>query len=697
MNFRKLSLLAMTTLLALSLPVSAQLQTFNLSFESAPVEQVTTYYGDLVGRSIIQNPTIKANISLKGRALSKDEVMQAIETVLEMNNVSLVPVGEKFLKVVASNSTRKEGAPLEVHSDGAEIRASDKVITRIITLKHADIQEAQNVLQQLSGRNGKIQPLERSGSLMITDSALNLKRMLEILEYIDQPAVKIEPRIYNLVYAEAGEVAQKLTELVEIAQSQSTTKAATAPARQTPAGIIRARTAATTQPAAVTSESASPLPGNEMIEGFVKITSDKRTNILIIFTKESNFEFFDKIIKVLDVPVEPEVLAEVVSLEYADAEEVSGILNSLVGSGGKSGSAKDRKTMESNETAAPEPKTGDNTQTQLGKLSDKVNVLADKRTNSILIMGSKSDIASLKSVISELDVMLAQVMIEAVILEVKLNDDTETGISWLQQNLDPSNGNIYDTIWNATSNILTNRPTDFLSSANTLKHYARINGIDMGVLINLAKTSSDVDILQTPVVLTTDNTEATITIGEERPIVTSTGTSTAGNDYSRYEYKSIGINLTVTPHINPQRFVIMDIEQSADEVGEDVTIDDNQVPTVLNREISASIAVQDRSTIALGGLVKTEERETINKIPLLGDIPLLGHLFKNTSKEKGRSELLVVLTPYVLTTPQEALATTRRIQKASAAGKIKWPEGWSESPLQKPTTDDEILDYLQKK
>ena len=294
-------------------------------------------------------------------------------------------------------------------------------------------------------------------------------------------------------------------------------------------------------------------------------------------------------------------------------------------------------------------------------------------------MGSKSDLVALKAVINELDVMLAQVMIESVILEVKLSDDTETGISWLQTNLD--DGNIYNSAWNLSSNLASGSLSNIVSSANTLTHYSKIEGIDLSAIIKLAKTTSEVEILQTPVVLTTDNTEAIITIGEERPIVTSTGTSSSGNDYSRYEYKSIGINLKVTPHINPQRFVIMDIEQSADEVGEDVTIDDNEVPTVLKREISASVAVQDRGTIVLGGLVKTEKRKTINKIPLLGDIPLLGHLFKDTSLEDGRSELLVLMTPYVLTTPQEARETSRRIQRASAAGDIKWPKGWSQSPL----------------
>ncbi|MFC1467236.1 type II secretion system secretin GspD [Verrucomicrobiota bacterium] len=719
MKFHNLPSLTTVVLLALSLSASAQQKKFNLSFESAPVEQVSSYYGDLVGRTVLQNQTIKANLSLKGRNLTKAEVIQAIETVLEMNNVALVPVGDKFLKVVVSNTARKEGIPLEIHAEDATLSATDKVVTRILTLKHADIQEAQGILQQLMGRNGNIQPLERSGSLMITDSSLNLKRMLEVLEYIDQPTIKIEPRIYELVHAEAGKVASKLTELVEIAQAQSS-KPTTTPARQAPAGVIRARTATRATPAQTTT-STSGAPGSGMIEGFVKITSDERTNILIIFTKESNFEFFDKIIKVLDIPVDPAVIVEVVNLEYAEAKEIAGVLNEFVGAAKETEKSKSAGANNKAETTTPARTAGreGNTEAQqaIGRLSEDTKILSDERTNSLLLMGRKSDIAALRQVIKGLDVMLEQVLIEAVILSVGLDDSLQTGVQWVYQNV-PGQG---DLIYTVTEHSITNEPVIYnkpeyqnnnlnrvgfdaagLASNmvdGALSYYGSFPRLNVKAIVSAAKSDGDARILSTPVVMTTDNTEAKITVAEERPVVTSSVTGTSSTTArSTYQYKTIGIDLTVTPHINPGRFVLMEIKQSADDVGGNATIDGNEVPIISKREINATVAVQDRSTIVLGGLVRNATSESATKIPLLGDIPLLGWFFSSHKKTKDRQELVVLLTPYVLTNNEEVLRESARRLNASDAKNSEWPRGWSESPLRndEPAKKKDLKNQEQK-
>ena len=173
--------------------------------------------------------------------------------------------------------------------------------------------------------------------------------------------------------------------------------------------------------------------------------------------------------------------------------------------------------------------------------------------------------------------------------------------------------------------------------------------------------------------------------GEERPVVTSTSTSTAGQQTSAYEYRNIGINLTVTPRINPQRFVVMEISQSADNVAGSQIIDNNSVPIITKREMKAQIAVASRSTIALGGLVSNDRRKTRSKVPILGDIPILGALFRKDTDNDNRTELLVLLTPYVLTTPEEAQRETERLHSSTAASQAKWYRGWSDSPLTRPS------------
>ncbi|MFO1521302.1 MAG: type II and III secretion system protein [Kiritimatiellia bacterium] len=198
-------------------------------------------------------------------------------------------------------------------------------------------------------------------------------------------------------------------------------------------------------------------------------------------------------------------------------------------------------------------------------------------------------------------------------------------------------------------------------------------------------------------ILTTDNTEASIVVGEKRPVPTSSSTTSGGTIRSTFEYQNIGIELSVLPRINPKQYVTMEVEQNVDNVGGNVTIDGNEVAIITTRQLAASVTVPSRTTIVLGGLVSDDMRETITKVPLLGDIPLLGALFRSTKKEKARTELLVLLTPYVLVSAEDAIEETRRLKDATSASDETWYRGWSDSPLagEKPV-NEEGRRYRQK-
>ncbi|MCK4564693.1 MAG: hypothetical protein KAU94_08475, partial [Verrucomicrobia bacterium] len=476
------------------------------------------------------------------------------------------------------------------------------------------------------------------------------------------------------------------------------------PAARTPPGVIRART---TRPTAPTQASISKTGESAtlIIQGNVKVMADERTNIIIIFSQEENFEFFDTIIKVLDVEVEPAISFEVVNLEYADAEELSGTLNELVGaaqgtkSSSGSSSSSSRTTPRSstgNRSTATRQVTPKASSTasalqSLSKLSENTKILSDKRTNSILLMGEKADIAAIKNVIATLDVMLEQVMIEAAIFEVTLGDSLEHGLQWLYKSQGLDKIGSWDGIGLVT-NVAGN------VAAGALTYYQNLTGIDTQLAIKLAAGDSNVRLLATPVIMTTDNTEARLSVGEQRPVVTSTDTTiNSTQQRSNYEYKDIGIQLTVTPRINPQRVVIMEILQKADQVGDEIPIDGNLVPVILNREFEATIAVPDRGTIALGGLINSETRDSVSKIPILGDIPLIGrYLFSSVSKKNRQTELIVLMTPYVLTTQAEVLKETTRRYDSTDMQPEDWPErGWSDSALRlrpKPDSENQQMD-----
>lgn len=708
--------IALTALLSLSAVfASAQEQLMSLSFEDAPLEQAVELYREWTGRTIIKQADLSARITLKGRQLTQAEAKQAIETVLAMHGIALVPMGEKFLKVVPIANARQEGMAIKPFDSEEEYTEADTLMTQVIPLRYVVFEDVQPLIQHLIHAYGKIQYLERINSVLVTDTSANIARIVELINMVDQPAEKIEPRIYQLTYAEAGNVASKLKELVEAAKTKKNEQTVVAGNVRTIPGVIRAPKAGASAPTTAT-ETTEP---TEMIVGEVKFVSDERTNILIVFSKAANFDFFDRIIKVLDVPVDPAVVVETINLEYAEASEIAGILNEFVGAAQASeetkapGESGEGATEEIRETVRQIARStgreiSPEAQNAIGRLSADTKILSDERTNSLLLMGRKSDIEAIKKVIDSLDVMLEQVLIEAAILSVGLDKGFETGVQWVYENIPDNQEALLGTktrtalFTNSNGLVSSTRYTQYdygqrgdlsrvgfdaagLASnmvGGALSYYGLFPQVNLKTIVSAAKTDGDARVLSTPVVLTTDNTEATITVAEERPVITSSVTGTSSTSArSTYEYKTIGIDLTVTPHINPQRFVLMEITQSADDVGGNVEIDGNSVPIISKREISATVAVQDRETIVLGGLIRKANTESATKIPLLGDIPLLGWFFSSHTKSDDRSELVVLLTPYVLTNPEEASTEAARRLNASDAKNTLWPHGWSQSPL----------------
>ena len=688
------------------LPVQAQQQLISLSFEDAPLEQAVELYREWTGRTIIRQADLSAKITLKGRQLTQDEAKQAIETVLSMNGVALVPMGDKFLKVVPIAAARQEGMEIKPFDPEKKYVPADQLITQVVPLRYVIFADVQPLIQHLVHGYGKIIEMTRINSVLITDTSANIARIVELITMVDQPVEKIVPRIYQLKYATSATVAGKLKELVEAAKTKKGEQTVVAGEVRTIPGVIRA-------PRGETAESVeAPEQSTEMIDGEVKIVADDRTNIIIVFSKAANFEFFDRIIQVLDVSVDPAVVVEVVKLEFAKAKEISGILNEFVGAAkasekektaGVAGAGKTEasKTVDEVIQRAVEPtgkEISPEAKSAIGRLSADTKIISDERSNSLLLMGRKSDIAAIKQVIAGLDVMLEQVMIEAVILGVGLNDKIETGIKWVYDSQMTGEQRTDAAGFNGGTFGETNSVIGALSSG--LSYYGIFPSINMKALIQATKSDGDTRILSTPVVMTTDNTEATITVGEERPVISSSINSSSGSasyDYSArstYEYRNIGITLKVTPNINPKGFVVMEIKQTADDVGDEVKIDGNLVPVVQKREITATVAVQDRSTIVLGGLVRKSKSKTAEKIPLLGDIPLLGWLFSSRNNKDDRTELVVLLTPYVLTNPEQAQSEAERRFNASDAKNTEWPRGWSESPLR---NDEPSKDEWKKK
>ncbi len=709
-----------------------------LKFKDAPLDQVLDWISDRTQRTMIKTPGLSTPpITLMARSsLSLQDAFDALESVLSMAGITLLPMGKKFYKVVQTAQVRQDGMPISTTRPEEPFPATDKLVSQIIDLQYITIADAQPVITGFLHGYGKIQTLDRINSLLVTDTAANMQLILEILALIDRPVeTRSKMRIFQIVHTEAGKIAGKLNEIIAESQAKqaATTPQVIAPRTQAPPGVMRPPMRPGMPPTSTMPEAGmgggSEGAGAFIIQGTVKILADDRTNILIIISEEGNYPFFEELIAALDVSVEPEIEVEVVNLQYAQAEDIAGILNDFIGAAKaeKAEAAPGTAPAEGGAAAPTDTAQGEalrdyiarrasertvqvseTDKAKIGQLSSSTKILPDKRSNSLLLMGRKSDIAALKDVIDKLDVMLPQVIIESVILEINLTDSLSYGIEWLQRSVTvynedtkgPRGGvSVRQPVFAFAGAQQSGATPGFQDAseltgrnfpgAQGLVYYTTFFDLNLDAILRMAARDSRARILQTPVIMTTDNVEAKIVVGEQRPVVTSTTRNTSGdNQTSNYEYKNIGISLTVKPHINPDRFVVLDVKQSVDNVGDYQKIDNNEVPVITKREMEAQIAVPSHSTIVLGGLIQTGDRKSRTKLPILGDIPILGALFRSDSKENSRTELLILLTPYVLMTPDEARKETARLKNATRAGDAPWPKDWSKSPLATPDPAD---------
>ncbi|MDP6490263.1 MAG: type II secretion system secretin GspD [Kiritimatiellia bacterium] len=720
-------------------------ESYHLKFNQSELDIVLRDFSQKTNRTLLQGPKVpKTKITLRSQGgLTKDEYLQAVEALLAMHGIGLVKVGEKFVKVVPIAEARKESMRIgeqqfEVVLDAegnpvtnltgklvqrfVGLDETDALVSQLITLKHIGIGEAKTAVDPLKHSYGQIHTFESMNSLLVTDTSSNINRIMKILQYIDQPIEsREEPHIIAIKYSKASEIKSKLEELIADSQAAAkktvaVRKSAGSPGtvkRATPAGVIRARTVPVASPAARVTEEIVAQAERGIIRGKVKIVADDRTNILIIITRPENMKYFEKIVQVLDVETSPDVVVHVIRLEFADAKEIAGMLNDLIGAAAKEEAPAGTKAPVSKggstalrEIKKPAATVGVAGKSKIGELSkDNIKILADERTNALIIMASKSDLVTIQEIVGDMDMMLSQVLVEAVVLEVNLDDTFESGFDWLQRSIIAYNEDQFGTRSPIASfaggggggsmkpsdslafNEIGKFPSDPLSG---LTYYTTFFDLNLDMVLRLVSTDSRTKILSSPVILTTDNKDASIDVSTERYFYKGKK-YVGGGDNPFYEddveTKKVGISLNVTPRINAKKFVVMEIAQEIANVSGVQTINETDWPIVTTRKLEADIAVASGDTIVLGGLVLNQTINTESKVPLLGDIPILGRLFKSQRDEKTRNEVIVFITPYVLNTPEDMEADAhRRLEAANVEG--MWKRGWSNSRLAEPNKED---------
>ena len=738
-------------------------RTVELKFNAAALDMVLQYYcSELTGRTLLQAPSTTATITLRSQSeLTIPEAIQAIKTVLAMNNIALINQGEKFVKAVPITTAPVEGLMIQSNqTDQVAHPETDDLVSEVIALKYIDPGDAQKAVQGLIHTYGKILPLERINSLLVADACINVNRIKDILTRIDQPLdVKESVNILQIRNSKASEVKTKLEEIIadqKDKEKQPTVRRLrdsgspgvdTTPVIPTIPGVIRARIPSPT--GAATTETTEPDDGR-MIRGNVKIIADDRTGALIIITRKENMKFFEQVVAALDVATAPDVAVEVIRLEYADAEEVASMLNALIGAAtaptSKSSTTTKRTTSTpSSSTSNPgqnpmgtmgsspaattttreEPRSfqlqefidqqkalssgkGAEGKTKIGQLSaENIKILADKRSNALIMMASKGDLLTLKDLLKNMDVMLSQVLIEAVIMQVTLDKTLERGVDWVQRSMiayNKSSGGGRNPQFafaggggggnNTPQNALTLNSAASVGAGSGLTYYFTQFGLNLDAVIKMSATDNRSKILASPVILTTDNKEAKIDVSTEQYFYK--GTSYVGyygqnqSSVPNVEARKVGLNLTVTPRINAKKFVVMEIAQKIENVAGSQLISNgsggkDSWPIVASREMNASVSVRSGETIILGGLVQNDTSQDTSMIPWIGKIPILGIPFRSSTDKNNRSEIVVFITPYVLDSPEEIEAEAIRRKSALSGGNDgMWEKGWSDSKLADP-------------
>jgi len=659
--------------------------TVDFEFQGAPITAILDWYSRLTGRSIISAPNLNAQINFRSQSkLTKEEAIQALDSVLAINNIAAIPLGDKFLKIVQINTAKQEGLP--VGNALAPVPA-DTLGTQIVPLKNAKASDVVPVLQPYMHPYGQLMALQDSNSILISETAANLKQMLEIIAYVDQPsALRMEMRSYELRYAKSADVMARLQQIIQEAEQAGAHAAA--PGQMIPSPIRRPG-----QPAPATAEGGE----ESVVEGKVIMTADDRTNKLFILTRVTNFGFFDRLIAELDAKVEPDVVLRVIPLNYAIAEDIAGLLNAVIsgGSAPTSSSSSSRRSTSSSGTTStgarapsvpPPPMSGGGgaagvANTGFLQYAEGVHILPDPRTNSLLIMATKEDMARIQDLIKSIDTSVAQVQIECVIAEVTLNNELDVGVDLFSRLWSAEQGRVVGTGGNSTdgnapvqltplSAISSNLPTaaSLASGAGGLTYFATFKNLNLDTVLHALATTANSKVLQTPVIQTMDNQEADITVGSSVPVPTSqtssvlagVGTLATAGVTASISYEDVAVELHVTPRINPDGYVRMDIEQKVNDLGANVNIGGTEVPTINKKEAKSSVAVQDKSTIVLGGLITQQKTASSTKTPFLGDIPFFGQLFKSQTNNRQRQELIIFIRPVVLRTDISAVAEAKR-------------------------------------
>ncbi len=595
---------------------AAASKTINIDFKDAEIQTVVRTFAELSGKNVVIDEKVKGKVTIiSPKEVSEAEAVRVFQSALEVYGYSMVEAGN-VIKVVPTLEARQKAT-------FASGDPGDTLVTRLIPLKSVKAMELSNTLRPLIPATSYLAAYAPSNTLIITDFASNVEKLMKIIDQIDSPMHEESVTVVQLRFAGAKELTDKLAKIFGGESGGATSRPGQPP-----------------QPNPATGAGAE-------VMGQPQIIADERINSLIIVAARPVTDQIMALIAQLDVPSpRGRGRINVHYLKFGDAEEMAKVLNNIAGQ------------------ATPQPgRPG--VPSQAAQLADKVTVTPDKATNSLVITASVEDYETLKEVIDRLDIRRRQVFVEALIMEVSSTKSRQFGIEWRstadfnQSGLQPYGGQDFGNINNTAANPLAAPLGMAIGVVDGVIEYGGNQFLNIGALAHALQTDAEVNVLSTPNILTTDNEEAEIIVADEVPLEGQTTVTTGGNTVSNIERKNVGLTLKLTPQISASDELRLDVYQEISNI-KNVQLDKAKDLITTKRSIKTTVVVGDGQNVVLGGLIQDDSQDTENKVPGLGDIPLLGWLFKSSDVQHKKTNLLVFLTPHIIHERRQVVDLTDR-------------------------------------
>jgi general secretion pathway protein D len=592
----------------MSVAYGQETETWRLNLKDADIRAFVTQVADITGYSFVVDPRVKGKVTVLSSApMNKDEIYDLFLAVLQVHGFTAIP-GEEVIKVVQQVDAKQSAESLERFTEVP----SEQLITRVIQIDNANALELVPILRPLVAKYGHLAGVAAANALIVSDHSSNIRRIEQIVRELDSPS-KYEVEVIQLEEAWVGDMVELLQELAPAELGQG---------------------------------------GGDNAARKYSVTADERSNRLILRGDETFRDKMRELIRKLDQPSATGGTTKVIRLSHADAENLTEILKGVMGevakesSGGTGG-------------AGGSAGSGRNT---------NFSVFADEGLNALVVRGEPSMMQEAEMIVKALDVRRAQVMIEAAIVEIsdELGQDLGVQLALGDESGEstPVAGTNFNNVGRSLGDVLGAILSDSVIAPATGgitigAGQRNENGVSWGVLLQALSTSAAANLLSTPSIITLDNQESEIIVGQNVPFRTGQSTVTGDgttNPFTTIERRDIGLTLKVTPTISADGLVRLVVEQTTENIGDSVESASDIITN--KREIKTTVLADDGETIVLGGLTTDDLQVNKSKVPLLGDIPVLGRLFSSESERRVKRNLLVFLRPTIMLGKADAVAAT---------------------------------------